>query len=78
MLKKRFTKWFVRKGYRFSYDEQGRTVFMCPIWVKPFLVLFSPSVYMHIVGIEAGRALQEGIKAGLAGGKEANHETDRR
>ena len=60
-MKQRFTKWYVKKGYKFRYDflsvsvvgdelfplacDVPRTVFNCPFWVKPFLIFFSPSVY---------------------------------
>ena len=62
-IKKRFTKWYVKKGYKFSYDSSNCemigsddifppipktppvAVWHCPWWVKPLLILFSPSVY---------------------------------
>lgn len=60
-IRQKFTEWYVKKGYTFGYDFSGTKVigeypflfpygvpkayFDCPIWVKPFLFLFSPSVY---------------------------------
>lgn len=41
-LKRTFTKWYVKKGYTFKADED---IFKCPIWVRPLLVFFSPSIY---------------------------------
>ena len=45
-IKKRFTIWYVRRGYTFDCTD---SVFDCPFWVKPLLIFFSPSVYTHIV-----------------------------
>ena len=44
-IKKRFTMWYIRRGYIFNPE----TGFECPFWVKPLLIFFSPSVYTHIV-----------------------------
>ena len=44
-LKNKFTKWYVRNGYTFDYDENLCAVWHCPWYVKPFLFLFSPSIY---------------------------------
>lgn len=46
-LKKKFTKWYFEKGYGFGYDYRNEAVFVCPLWVKPLLFLFSPSIYVH-------------------------------
>ena len=51
-IKKRFTIWYVQRGYTFDpRPDKGRTdsVFECPFWVKPLLIFFSPSVYTYIV-----------------------------
>lgn len=48
-LRERFTKWYVKKGYKFTYDGTDpfnpMPVYDCPKSVKPLLVLFSPSIY---------------------------------
>lgn len=84
-LEKRFTKWYVKKGYTFGYDFSGcetigedgtfplpasfpAAVWKCPRWVKPFLFLFSPSVYM----MEAVcKIAAEGFRDGLRKAEEA-------
>lgn len=53
-LKRRFTLWYIKRGYSFGYDTSSRVPkawFRCPIWVRPLLVLFSPSVYYARVEI---------------------------
>ena len=86
-IKKRFTKWYVRKGYKFGYDfinvpvyDDGfmktpagvpKAVWHCPWWVKPLLIFFSPSVYF----IEAYSKLAvDGFMEGLKKGMEAKEE----
>ena len=49
-IKKRFTKWYVKNGYKFGYDSSHVAVWHCPWWVKPLLIFFSPSVYFMICG----------------------------
>ena len=44
-LRKRFTKWYAKKGYGYVYLY--RPYFSCPWYVQPFTILFSPSVYMY-------------------------------
>lgn len=51
-LRKKFTKWYYRKGYRMMWatclygDGVSEMIFSCPWWVKPLVeFLFSPSVY---------------------------------
>lgn len=60
-LRRAFTKWYIKRGYRFGYEFDGRldyenevfkfpvgmpkSVFECPWWVKPLLIFFSPSTY---------------------------------
>ena len=86
-IKKRFTKWYVKKGYKFGYDftdvpvyDDGfmktpagvpKAVWHCPWFVKPFLFLFSPSVY----AIEDwGKQFSDGFMAGLKVGMEAKED----
>lgn len=53
-LRKLFTKWYIKRGYTFGYDWTSddtytmvaKEYFICPWWVKPLLVFFSPSVYI--------------------------------
>lgn len=84
-IKKRFTKWYVKKGYTFGYDfskcetiggddifppmplTQPVVVWGCPWWVKPFLFLFSPSVY---VAEDWGKQFVNGFIAGMQMGME--------
>lgn len=77
-INKRFTKWYVKRGYTFGYDFSGVPVvkygpfraplgvpdsqFTCSWWVKPLLIFFSPSVYY----VETtGRLLSEGLMEGM-------------
>ena len=77
-VRTRFTKWYVKKGYTFDYDFSDtpiigddifrtpcgvpRAIWKCPLWVRPFLFLFSPSTY----SVEAwGKAIVEGMIAGM-------------
>lgn len=47
-MRSRFTRWYFRKGYRVEFDPKSETFrYRCPLWIKPLLFLFSPSVYMH-------------------------------
>lgn len=62
-IKKKFTLWYIKKGYTFGYEYSGTefvyydnkkvplgkpaAVFKCPVWVRPFLIFFSPSIYMQ-------------------------------
>lgn len=52
-IRKIFTKWYVKKGYTFGYKVENNmsfgTYFDCPIWVRPLLFLFSPSLYTYYV-----------------------------
>lgn len=61
-IKKRFTIWYVRRGYIFDPE----TGFECPFWVKPLLIFFSPSVYTHIV---FGEWVYKNLMAGMKGVK---------
>lgn len=84
-LKRRFTKWYIKKGYTYGYDFSNTPVytdgifrlplgmasphFNCPWWVKPFLILFSPSVYCAET---IGKIVAEGFAAGLKSAEENN------
>ena len=60
-IKKRFTIWYIQRGY--TFDPGTDSVFECPFWVKPLLIFFSPSVYTHIVyGEFIYKNLVEGMK----------------
>ncbi len=80
-LRKRFTLWYVKRGYTFGYKpvpmftdadhifatpaELPDTYFICPFWVKPFLVLFSPSIYfMETMGKLLAEAFRQGVEQG--------------
>lgn len=77
-IRSRFTKWYVNKGFGFGYDFTGCEIigngrfktplglpnayFTCPWWVKPLLILFSPSTYMaQKYGTMIAQAFKEGI-----------------
>ena len=70
-LKERFTKWYVNKGYLFGYDftdNPTESSFVCPIWVRPFLIFFSPSVYLNET---YGKIVRDGMREGIKAGEEA-------
>ena len=69
-IKKRFTKWYVKKGYRFGYDYSNVAVWNCPWWVKPLLIFFSPSVYF----MNYGKLLADGFMKGLKNEMEAKED----
>lgn len=70
-IKRRFTKWYVKRGYKFSYDLSHVAVWNCPWWVKPLLIFFSPAVYF----IEAyGKLAVDGFMEGLKKGMEAKED----
>ena len=62
-IKKRFTIWYVRRGYTFDCTD---SVFECPFWVKPLLIFFSPSVYTYIV---FGEVIYKNLVEGMAANK---------
>jgi hypothetical protein len=56
-LRTRFTKWYVRKGYRMIYkfcdccDGVAELIFICPWWVRLFVEwFFSPVTYYRETG----------------------------
>lgn len=77
-IRRKFTLWYIKKGYTFGYDftdvpiyDDGifktpcgvpKAIWNCPRWIKPFLVFFSPSVYEMET---TGKAIIEGFMAGL-------------
>lgn len=76
-LKEMFTKWYIKRGYTFEYDFSNidnyvdyiatpdnlpQAVWHCPYWVRPLLIMFSPSIYY----IETfGKNITEGLYRGL-------------
>lgn len=86
-IRTKFTKWYVREGYKFGYYftdvpvyDDGfmkipagvpKAVWHCPWFVKPFLFLFSPSVY---AAEDWGKQISDGFMAGLKVGMEAKEE----
>ena len=51
-LRKKFTKWYYRKGYRMAWDPcdyadgVAAMIFDCPFWVRPLVYFFfSPCTY---------------------------------
>ena len=70
-IKKRFTKWYVNKGYLFEYDftvNPTESSFVCPIWIRPFLIFFSPSVYLNET---YEKIMRDGFREGIKAGEEA-------
>ena len=70
-LKERFTKWYVNKGYLFGYDftdNPTESSFICPVWVRPFLIFFSPSVYLNET---YNKIFLDGLREGFKAGEEA-------
>ena len=69
-LRKRFTLWYIRKGYRFGYDGGNLApvaVWYCPWYIKPLLFLFSPSIYFHIENV--GKSFLDGFLDGISRGE---------
>lgn len=51
-IKRRFTEWYIRKGYRFYYKVRfngdiPEARWISPWYIKPLLILFSPTVYFY-------------------------------
>lgn len=42
-LRRKFTEWYEKHNYDWHGGE-----FICPWWVKPFTILFSPSVFFSL------------------------------
>lgn len=70
-LKECFTKWYIKRGYLFEYDftiTPLETRFVCPIWVRPFLIFFSPSIYFNEF---YSKIMYDGLREGIKLGEEA-------
>lgn len=68
-LRKKFTKWYYRKGYRMMWhtcpygDGVSEMIFSCPWWVKPLVeFFFSPSVYYAEEGYRFGQIVAERLE----------------
>ena len=71
-MKQKFTKWYVKRGYQFEYDFMdplmctSKPIWTCPLWVRPFLIFFSPSVYcQESMGKLMIGWFEKGLEAGL-------------
>lgn len=65
-LRQRFTEWYFRHGWTFEYTLGGKPTWNCPFYVKPLLVLFSPSVYFMRVSSGFARGFEEAFAEALA------------
>ena len=66
-LRKQFTLWYIKKGYRFGYDGGNLypvAVWYCPWYVKPLLFLFSPSIYFYFENV--GKLFLDGFLDGVS------------
>lgn len=68
-LRKKFTKWYYRKGYRMmwvtSHYGNGvhEMIFSCPWWVRPLVeFFFSPSVYYAEEGYQFGQIVERRLE----------------
>ena len=62
-LNRKFTEWYVKRGYEFYYVGM-ESRFRCPWYIKPLLILFSPSVYFQKAwGEKIVEWFEEGIKS---------------
>lgn len=67
-LRKKFTKWYYRKGYRMLWvpcpygDGTNEMIFTCPWWTK-FLTyfFFSPSVYYAEDLVQFGEVIERRV-----------------
>ena len=86
-IRDRFTRWYVKKGYLFGYgwpdvDDCKYDIYMrcdgflnyywiCPKWIRPLLIFFSPSMYTsEFYGKTIVEHFQKGIEEGLQWNKE--------
>lgn len=77
-LRRKFTKWYFRKGYNATYHYIiDNYVFDCPWYVKPLLFLFSPSIYDREIGKEFARGFWKGIERSMKENKQSNYETSK-
>jgi hypothetical protein len=77
-LRKSFTKWYIRKGYTFGYEQIFPliTVWNCPWYVKPLLFLFSPSTYFYETTKIFAENFAKGFMEGNAKGLELKETTE--
>lgn len=77
-----FTRWYVKRGYKYGYDfkasyvhtdgifstplKMPKAVWTCPWWVRPLLIFFSPSVYYTTA---YSKWLIDGLLAGVGAEK---------
>lgn len=69
-LRKKFTKWYVKRGYSIATYYNGRGSFSyapkCPWWVKPFAkYLLSPGVFHYEHAKQCAASLSKGFLKGL-------------
>ena len=77
-LRRKFTKWYYRKGYKATYlYTVDNYVFSCPWYVKPLLFLFSPSIYNREIGKKFTREFWKGIGRSMKENKQSNYETSK-
>ena len=75
-IKKRFTCWYVRQGYKFGYRDITIPYFICPIWVRPLLpFLFSPSIYCMESNNKNWLWIKEGMQKIIKEMDKANNST---
>lgn len=69
-LRKKFTKWYVKRGYNIAMYYDGHSGFSygpkCPWWVKPFAkYLLSPGVFHYEHAKQCAESLSKGFVKGL-------------
>lgn len=81
-INRRFTEWYVKKGYVFGYRFEGVPIieedlfatpsrmmeayWICPIWVRPLLIFFSPSIYfIEVAGKNFAKYFKKGLEEGM-------------
>lgn len=68
-IRRAFTKWYIKRGYRFGYDIGSNAIkayWICPFWVKPLRIFFSPSIYFaSYMSENIAKWVQEGIERGI-------------
>lgn len=78
-IRRAFTKWYIKRGWtsgwHFIYDEEGehpthpidaKRYFVCPWWVRPLLIFFSPCVYAYeTTGYLSYDAFREEMKSSI-------------
>lgn len=63
-LNRKFTTWYVKRGYVFGYTGIIEPFFICPWYVRPLLIFFSPSVYFQqAYGTKIVEWFEEGINS---------------